>query len=146
MDALTDLQRFRIDENVSVVSDSDAAIIRWRINTSPSMKEHDPTGPDSIIRLNLTIHNMGENDVTLKAQHSDSNVHDNNPPYPGTFEGTFSDIAGSSKTIGEMSVQTLELEVTKPYIQLYGKGPAQMRIQGHCMAPIDIIGINDGLH
>lgn len=145
MDSLTDLQRYRFDEVIHVLSE-DAAAIRWAIKTSPSMQEHDPSGPDRIIRLNLTIHNLGENDVTIKAQHSDSDITDNNPPYPGNFEATFSDIAGTSKAVKNQTAQELTFEVTKPYVQLYGSGPATLRIQGHCLAPISIIGINDGKH
>ncbi len=145
MESLTDLQRFRIDENASVLSDA-SPIIRWKVNLESVMQEHDPTGPAAVIRLNLTIHNHGDNDIAIKARESDDDISDNSPPYPGNFEGTFSDIAGSSLTIKRGTVQSLEVAVTEPYVELYGNGPSQVRIQGHCDAPISIIGINDGRH
>ena len=143
MDALTDLQRFRIDEHC-LVRAANCAALRWRIKINPSMKQYDPALPGAVIILNLTVHNYGQDaDAVIKIQHSDADVAINAPPYPGTFEATFTDLS-AVKTIKPMTAQEIEVRITKPYVQIYGLGPAQLRIQGYCTAPIDLIGINDG--
>ena len=142
-DPLTAAQLYRFDELVRALA-TDTALIRWAIKAPPS-RATDLTV--AMVRLRLVIQNFGDSLATIRLQGSDSNVSDNarfNYVYPpvGTFEGTFTDIAGTSLSIKPRTIQEFEITVPNTYVQVYGRGPCQLRIQGDCSAQIDLIGVN----
>jgi len=142
LNPLTAVQRHLMQE-VAFVDTTARAVVRWAIDVNRAAKKMTDTS-DAVTRVNLTIENLGSANAVLKLQDSDGDIEDNNPPYPGTFEGTFSDIAGKDVTILPGTVQNIEVDITKPYLQVYGTGNGSVRIQGYATATVNTIGINDG--
>jgi len=139
MSVLTSIQEHRFSE-IGFARLTDAPIVRWRVGLDEE-KYHDAGGPSAEIRLRMTLTNIGDNAITLKAQESDHNVWDNNKGDSYPYDNSFTDVSGTALTIEPRTSQILELDVTKdkPDFQLFGSGGASLRVQAVCTAPISVL-------